>query len=152
MYHVLGPPKGPLRHSWGPQKGPFRPQKILLGAPEVFRGALGAPFHSVPKKDKKNSATSSWIFSCYRRPLSKWMKRKLLPVAGENPATGSRIFSCYKHLVTRKKAIGKAKRFGQVEQKWKWFFEDLKLFWAHATWYFVPTGLTPLRIHPDYCF
>ena len=114
--------------------------QVLLGC---IDGILVASFHSVPKKDKKNSATSSWIFSCYPPPLSKWMKRKLLPVAGGNPATGSQIFSCYQHLVTRKKAIAKAKRFGHVEQKWKWFFEDLKLFWAHATWYFVPTGLTP---------
>ena len=75
---------------------------------QILNHIQGASFHSVPKKDKKNSATSSWIFSCYPPPLSKWMKRKLLPVAGKNPATDSQIFSCYQHLVTRKKAIGNA--------------------------------------------
>ena len=66
---------------------------------QTHRSDQEAPFHSVPKKDKKNSATSSWIFSCYPRPLPKWMKKKLLLVAGKNPATSSRKKSCYQILL-----------------------------------------------------
>ena len=41
-YHVLGPLKRPLRHSWGPQKGPFWPKRALLRAPEVLGQPWGA--------------------------------------------------------------------------------------------------------------
>ena len=41
-YHVLGPLKRPLRHSWGPKRGPFWPKRVLLRAPEVLGQPWGA--------------------------------------------------------------------------------------------------------------
>ena len=43
-YHVLGPHKRPLQHSWGPQKGPLWPIKPLLVAPEALGQPQGARF------------------------------------------------------------------------------------------------------------
>ena len=41
-YHVLGPLKRPLWHSWDPPKGPFWPKRALLRALDVLRQPRGA--------------------------------------------------------------------------------------------------------------